>query len=210
MEELRSTEKLDKEIEDDARKKADRILAKAESEGKNLLESVVTRIEKLTQEQRTLFEKNSADCQSGADATLPLEKERFLVLYVQTEIVKHINDYISSLSKEKRLSLAMARWSRYHALIGAKKMNALVFGFDVGEAKVALEAAGVPLASCGQIAYEKSGVDAIEGFTVNEGIILESEDGMVKCRLALAQIVEELLAEHRAELVAALFGGRFN
>ena len=44
MEELRSTEVLDKEIETDARKKAERILAKADSDGKALVADVARRV----------------------------------------------------------------------------------------------------------------------------------------------------------------------
>ena len=47
MQELRSTDILDKEIQADARKKAERMLQKADAECANLLESVGQDIEKL-------------------------------------------------------------------------------------------------------------------------------------------------------------------
>ena len=51
MEELRSTEILDKEIEADARKKAAKIVAKAESEAKSIIEGVDDRVKKAVEEK---------------------------------------------------------------------------------------------------------------------------------------------------------------
>ena len=85
-----------------------------------------------------------------------------------------------------------------------------MFGFDAARAEAALKKAGVPLVSCTSVAYEKSGDEGIDGLTFKEGIILETEDTMIRCRLTLSQIVGELETEHRAELAKALFGGRFN
>ena len=55
MEELRSTEILDKEIEADARKKADRIVAKAESEAKSIIAGVDERVKKAVEEKYRFF-----------------------------------------------------------------------------------------------------------------------------------------------------------
>ena len=85
-----------------------------------------------------------------------------------------------------------------------------MFGFDASSAEAALKKEGVSLASCTPVAYEKSGDEEIDGLTFKEGIILETEDKMIRCRLTLSQIVGELKTEHRAELAKALFGGRFN
>ena len=55
MQELRSTDILDKEIQADARKKAERMLAKADSDCAKLLASVDTDIEKTGAEKRRIF-----------------------------------------------------------------------------------------------------------------------------------------------------------
>ena len=51
MEELRSTEILDKEIQEDARKKADKIVKNSQIEAQNILDSVDGRIEVARQEK---------------------------------------------------------------------------------------------------------------------------------------------------------------
>lgn len=210
MEELRSTEVLDKEIETDARKKAERILAKADSDGKALVADVARRVETLKEEKTAEYQKKTESYQADRDAVVPLEKERFLVSFIESAIVKAIDSYLDALGKEKRIALAVRRWNAYKAVVASQKVNALVFGFDAARAEAALKKAGVPLVSCTSVAYEKSGDEGIDGLTFKEGIILETEDTMIRCRLTLSQIVGELETEHRAELAKALFGGRFN
>ena len=210
MEELRSTEVLDKEIETDARKKAERILAKADSDGKALVADVARRVETLKEEKTAEYQKKTKSYQADRDAVVPLEKERFLVSFIESAIVKAIDSYLDALGEEKRIALAVRRWNAYKAVVASQKVNALVFGFDAARAEAALKKAGVPLVSCTSVAYEKSGDEGIDGLTFKEGIILETEDTMIRCRLTLSQIVGELETEHRAELAKALFGGRFN
>ena len=210
MEELRSTEVLDKEIETDARKKAERILAKADSDGKALVADVAHRIEKFTEEKTAEYQKKTESYQADRDAVVPLEKERFLVSFMESAIIKAIDSYLDAMGEEKRIALAVRRWNAYKAVVASQKVNALVFGFDAARAEAALKKAGVPLVSCTSVAYEKSGDEGIDGLTFKEGIILETEDTMIRCRLTLSQIVGELETEHRAELAKALFGGRFN
>ena len=210
MEELRSTEVLDKEIETDARKKAERILAKADSDGKALVADVARRVETLKEEKTAEYQKKTESYQADRDAVVPLEKERFLVSFIESAIIKAIDSYLDALGEEKRIALAVRRWNAYKAVVASQKVNALVFGFDAARAEAALKKAGVPLVSCTSVAYEKSGDEGIDGLTFKEGIILETEDTMIRCRLTLSQIVGELETEHRAELAKALFGGRFN
>ncbi|MFC2281782.1 MAG: hypothetical protein ACFNLN_09445 [Treponema socranskii subsp. buccale] len=210
MEELRSTEVLDKEIETDARKKAERILAKADSDGKALVADVAHRIEKFTEEKTAEYQKKTESYQADRDAVVPLEKERFLVSFIESAIVKAIDSYLDALGEEKRIALAVRRWNAYKAVVASQKVNALVFGFDAARAEAALKKAGVPLVSCTSVAYEKSGDEGIDGLTFKEGIILETEDTMIRCRLTLSQIVGELETEHRAELAKSLLGGMFN
>ncbi|WP_315327229.1 hypothetical protein [Treponema socranskii] len=210
MEELRSTEVLDKEIETDARKKAERILAKADSDGKALVADVARRVETLKEEKTAEYQKKTESYQADRDAVVPLEKERFLVSFIESAIVKAIDSYLDALGEEKRIALAVRRWNAYKAVVASQKVNALVFGFDAARVEAALKKAGVPLVSCTSVAYEKSGDEGIDGLTFKEGIILETEDTMIRCRLTLSQIVGELETEHRAELAKALFGGRFN
>ncbi|MCK9169123.1 MAG: hypothetical protein M0P01_01765 [Treponema sp.] len=210
MEELRSTEVLDKEIETDARKKAERILSKADSDGKALLENVKNRVAAVKAEKNAAYAKKIEAFQKDQDASVPLEKQRFLVSYIEAAIIKGINEYLEALPVSKRLDLVMSRYVKYKSIIGSKKVSAGIFGFTTDDVKKAFEKQGASSVSCMQIEYKKSGDDPVEGLTVREGIILETDDKTIRCRLTISQIVGELESSHRAELASALFGGRLS
>lgn len=202
MEELRSTEVLDKEIESDARKKAERILSKADLDSKVLIDGVAARTDAAKKERTAVYQKKIDAYEKDLNASVPLEKERFLVSFVDSKISEGIGAYISSLSIPKKISLLMKQLDTYSAVISGKKMNALVYGFKIDDVKKALEEKlGKSLISC-------TSTDA--GHDPYEGIILESDDKNVRCRLTLAEIIEELQAGKRAELASALFGGRLS
>ena len=79
MEELRSTEILDKEIQEDARKKAGRILRDADAEAAKILAAVDSRVAAIRKEKENAYEQKIAAFKRDAEAALPLEEKRFLV-----------------------------------------------------------------------------------------------------------------------------------
>ena len=68
MEELRSTEILDKEIQSDARKKAERILERAEAEAKTLFTAVASRLATAEQELQKKTDEACAEFAKDKDA----------------------------------------------------------------------------------------------------------------------------------------------
>src|SRR5574344_317098 len=210
MEELRSTDVLDKEIQTDARKKAERILSKSETDGKAIIDGVASRIAAAKAERGAAYQKKIDAFEKDKNASLPLEKQRFLVSFIEAAVIKGINGYLESLSQRERLALVMSRYGKYRDILGSKRVNVHVFGFNPEDVKKTLAGEGLQIASCSQIEYEKSGDDPVEGLAVKEGAIIETEDGMIRCRLTIAQIVGELERDHRAELSDALFGGRLS
>ena len=97
MEELRSTEILDKEIEADARKKAEKILAAADAEGQELLAGVKGRVEQAADEKKHYYEEKLATFSANLDAALPLEKERFLAAFYAESVAASLNAYLAAL-----------------------------------------------------------------------------------------------------------------
>ena len=72
MQELRSTDILDKEIQADARKKAERMLAKTDSECEKLLASVESDIEKAAEEKQQFFARKLEAFEKDRMAVVPL------------------------------------------------------------------------------------------------------------------------------------------
>jgi V/A-type H+-transporting ATPase subunit E len=205
MQELRSTDILDKEIQADARKKAERMLAKADLDCEKLLASVDSDIEKAKQEKEEFFAHKLEAFEKDRMAVVPLEKERFKVSFIQNAVIQNINKYLEGLSEEKRLAL-VARDFNFKTDL---KLNAFVYGFSLSGAKKFLsEKLGSKLAS---VSETKFGAEALEdeiGLEKPQGIILESEDKNFRCRLTLSEVIEKLLDSHRSELSDTLFGGQ--
>ncbi len=80
MEELRSTEILDKEIRSDARKKAERILSKAEVDCQMILAEVDDRVENAKKEISDKDEKNSLHTKSRRMRLFLLKRNAFLLI----------------------------------------------------------------------------------------------------------------------------------
>ena len=204
MQELRSTDILDKEIQADARKKAGRMLEKVDAECAELLAGIDSDIEKAVNEKKTFFEHRLESFEKDRMAAVPLEKERFVVSFIQNSITENINKYLEGLSEEKRLELACRNFDFNTEL----KFNAYVYGFTTDEAKKYLsKKLGDKLLSCSETKFSARVLEDDLGLKKPQGIILEAEDGNFRCRLTLTEVIEGLLDSHRAELSNSLFGG---
>ena len=113
MEELRSTEILDKEIQEDARKKAERILANADADCKKIINNVSVRIADIQKEKEIFYKEKLAQVIKDSDASVPLEKERFLVSFEGKVVIEAINDYLQQLDLKKQLQLIEKLLNRY-------------------------------------------------------------------------------------------------
>lgn len=207
MEELRSTEILDKEIQVSARKKAERILAKADEDCKNLENSVSEKVNTAKNEVEALFAQRLDAIKKDSEASVPLEKQRLLVTFIQNEIIRHINEYLEALGEEKRIELVLKNGQEICSRIAENaKVRAFVYGFDCKKVEKSLKKLlGTKLLATeetvfGKVALEESFIE------LKEGIILVTEDGSIKIRFTLCEIVNAVLDKYREEMKDALFG----
>lgn len=207
MNELRSTEILDKEIQADARKKAERILVSAKAECESVLNSVPARIEQAKKERISKYDEKIAAFENDQKAAVPLEKERFLVSFIQESINKAIDGYVESLTEEEKLSLVLKQLTKYEKNLKSGKVRAFVYGFDTALVKKALEKR-FELVSCEKTEFNKLIVEKSCGNSCKKGIILETEDRSVRCRLTFSELFSQIQDTYRKELYDALFGGR--
>lgn len=208
MEELRSTEILDKEIQLEARKKADKILKKAENDCLLIKSEVSARVESAKKEKEQFYNQNISAFEKNLDVAIPLEKERFSVQFVENAIIKNINDYIAKLPEEKILLIVMNQAKKYESVLAGKNFCAFVYGLELKSAEKALKSQfGKNLISVEETVFGKKAEEEFTLLEKNAGIILESEDKNLKCRLTLSEIFSELIDKKRAELYDALFDG---
>lgn len=209
MEEFRSTEILDKEIQADARKKAEKILAKADVDCALLLEEVSGRIEKAKKELADKYALKIAAFEKDLSATLPLEKERFLVSFIQSSIEKAINAYLAKLSDEEKIDLVLKKSVKIEDVLKSKKLNALYYGFQESLVKKTV-GKKFNLISVKETEFNKMIIENDLGITDRKGIILESEDKAIRVRMTLSEVISQIQDKYRAELYSALFGERLN
>lgn len=210
MEELRSTEILDKEIEADAQKKAKKILDKAEREAQAIAAGVEERVKKAVEEKSASYKTKLSQLENNAGAYIPLEKERFLVSFYDEQVCKAMNAYFNSIGKEKRLSLLQNKLSQCKAALQDKKFTVRYFGGleEVDAKKVAEKIFSKEISRYESIQFEKSGEEAVKGNEIHEGMILKSDDNSVLVRLTMDELVRELKDKYSYELSSTLFGGR--
>lgn len=206
MNELRSTEILDKEIQADARKKAEKIVNSSKEQRDAILNSVSERIEQAKKERALKYEEKIAAFEKDEEASIPLEKQRFFVTYAQVSLEKAVNDYIESLSEEELLELVLKPLTKYEDKLKSKKVNAYIYGFETGSVKKMLEKQ-VTLASLQKTEFNKIVVENSCGIKNKRGIILETEDKSIRCRLTLSEVLGRVMNTYREELFDALFDG---
>ena len=88
-------------------------------------------------------------------------------------------------------------------IIGARKVSCLAVGkMDSASCeKIVKSVLGNVVAGCTASSGEEKNC-------LEYGLILKTEDGKLKCRLTLEEIINNLLARKREELALALFDGR--
>ena len=208
MQELRSTDILDKEIQADARKKAERMLQKTDRDCENLLASVEADIQKAADDKKTFFDNKLNSYETDRKAVVPLEKERFKVSFIQNAVIQNINKYLEALSEEKRLELVSRSFDFKTVTDAGFKVNAYVYGFSETVAKSFLsQKLGAALLSCKETKFGAQVLEDDLGLSKPEGIILESEDKNFRRRLTINEVIEKLLEQNRAERSSTLFGG---
>ena len=206
MQELRSTEILDNEIRSEARRKAEKVLKRAEEECAQILAGVDKRIQEARLEKKEFYDKKLAAFEKDITASVPLEKQRMSVSFVQTELVKALNKYLDAMDEEARLKLVLKSCNA--SVFEGREFDAYVYGFDMDKAKKQLQSVlGVKPVSCTKTEFGRTIIEEDIGLDKNEGIILETPDKSMRGRLTLSQVFTGIMDKYRSELTNALFDG---
>ncbi len=205
MEELRSTDILDREIREDARRKAERALSASEAECAKIASDFASRLEADKAAKRTEYAEALAAYERDVAAAIPLEKERRLVSFIDSEVRSALNARLADLGPSGRLSLYGRLLSRYSPRFQGARVRVFASGFAPAEAQaVAARAFGPDRV----ISSEPLDPERAARAGCSDGLIVEAEDGSVSCRASIEEIRDTILDSRRQELAEALFGGR--
>ncbi len=205
MEEMISTEALEREILEDARKKAERALHEAEAEARKILVSAEARARRVIAELETEYAARAEHVRREAEARLPLEKSRLKTAHIDARLRACVAEFISELPADRALSLAKSLVEE-----GLSALSA------VGEAGPSA------FAELGTVRYRELPRSSVEGVLCAlfpraelpmpeeddtlpaRGFVLESANGYVRLRATLDLVAERLVDARRGELARAL------
>jgi V/A-type H+/Na+-transporting ATPase subunit E len=199
MEEIRSSDALDREILEDARKKADKILKQSELESTEL-KSVW---EKKARTEIGLLEERMAErvrlYAEEVGARSPLERKRKKIEHIESCLGDSVLKAFATIDPPRRSRILQGRLRRASSFFQGKPVSALSFGISRQEAEALINEAipGIHLVSLDE-------KNADQG---HEGILLIGDDGAIKYRATMAEVRDEILDSNREELVRALFPG---
>lgn len=209
MEELHSSAALDEEIRLDARRKAENILNKTDAECKRLVESVMLRVEDAVEKADKASKERLAVYEKNINASLPLEKQRYLITFMRNAVLEEINSFLKQLSEEKKFTVISNMLEKTKYALNGKTVNARVINLDLERAKQLLQKESSFSVATVEKAEERFNIDEkLEGLEKSEGIVLIADDNSVILRLTFDEKIKEILDEKNYELSTALFGGR--
>jgi len=200
MEELQSTEILDREILEDARKKVVRILKSAEdtinAQNAEWEKKTVSSIDELDKKYKEQREISAAKIMSR----LPIDKHRVKIEKIESLLFSAVETWYKNLSRQKTLDLLAEELAKRLALCEdfykAAKIDARINGINRKEAETV---------------FQKIKIKCV----INEDTIasrypsITLDTGETRIIAGIENIVNFLLQEKRAELVEALIDPAF-
>lgn len=206
MKELHSAAALDEEIRQDARKKAEACLVNADDESTQILNGVNERAEGALKNAREAMNKRLALYEKNINASLPLEKQRYVISYVRDAVFKQINSCLDSLTEEKKLGILRVMTEKALDELKDKEIKLKVNDIDEKSAQKMIEGLGLKVIQTSTVTVNEN--EQLSLLKCHAGIILETADGSLKCRFTIDEKIKEIIEEHNYELSSVLFNGR--
>ncbi|MEN6399845.1 MAG: hypothetical protein ABFC74_05635 [Rectinema sp.] len=224
MEEIRGTEALEQEILEDARRRAERILRKAENDVKEWNAQREQRLQEEIEALTREYEAKKRAAEQDMESHLPLEKTRLEIGYRDEALRAKLSEALMALIREKPWLLGswcLACLRRQQLLIQESSAQVVVSGLDAKSLQaiktlferapnVSIVQKDVPLprgdAAVSDAATAASAQAAPEALFGMYGVVVEPKDHSYRISATGQELFEWLLDEKRGELATALFG----
>lgn len=196
MEEIRGTEALEREILEDARKRADRIIRKAEENARLLGAQTEHRIKEAKAALLSEYQIKKRTAELEMLSRLPLEKARLDILYRDEILRKALKEALASMNPRLFGLWCVKRLACQAELVRKSPAKVLVHGLD-----------SETMRDIGALFGQGSDISIEEASTMKvRGLIVEPMDASYRISITENDLLEWLLDEKRGELAAALFG----
>jgi len=196
MEEIRGTEALEREILEDARKRADRIIRKAEENARLLGAQTEQRIKEAKAALLSEYQIKKRTAELEMLSRLPLEKARLDILYRDEILRKALKEALASMNPRLFGLWCVKRLVCQVELVRKSPAKVLVHGLD-----------SETMRDIGALFGQGSDISIEEASTMKvRGLIVEPMDASYRISITENDLLEWLLDEKRGELAAALFG----
>ncbi len=194
MEEVRNSENLKKEILEDARKKAERIVKNAEKQANGIRDEWDRKTAEDLAEIDKEYTTRASYLEKETMAALPLEKRRIRQNFFTEKFEECLADFAERIDETEAESV-FKRKLRAGAVL-------------LGEGKLSVDFSGISLEAAKRIVRE--GIDENRVLAWKEtsgpkGVVLRAENGGFTYRMTLDEITEELREYYRKEIFEALF-----
>jgi V/A-type H+/Na+-transporting ATPase subunit E len=203
MEELQSTDNLDKEILEDARKKAHKILKAADDTIKSKTTEWEKKLTVTLGELEEKYAKNSKSITEEIMAVLPIDKQRARARKIEELLNSAVENWYVRLNRKRILDFLQMELSKRLTSCGgfsvSDDVNAYIHKVEKSEAEAIIKAV-LPGKACN--------IEKTQSTAAYPQIILENKD--VRIYASIGKAVEFILGEKREELIAALLGDALN
>jgi len=203
MEELQSTDILEKEILEDARKKAHKILKAADDTIKSKSAEWENKLTVTLNELEEKYAKNSKSITEEIMAVLPIDKQRAKAKKIEELLNSAVESWYSRLNRQRVLGFLQGELSKRLASCGGFSasggINAYIHKVEKAEAEAILKAV-LPGKTCT--------IEKTQSTAAYPSIILENNE--VRIYASIGKAVDFILGEKREELIAALLGDALN
>jgi len=208
MEELQSTETLDREIVEEARKKASRILKQAEETINAQNEKWEKDLNDSILEQNKKYAEQKEQTKKNIMARLPVDKLRLKIDKTEDRLNSAVESWYKTLSREKIRELLLDELTKQMEFCGDylkenENVSALINGLDQNEIESILDS--LKNISGVNINYQPS--ETHGGLSDAPFVIIETSD--IRVTSSIKNKIDFLLQEKREELLRALVGDDF-
>jgi len=196
MEELKSTEILEREILEDARKKALRILKLSEE---TISAQNTKWDQKLTENIKKLEKKYVEEIKTEGEkimSRLPVDKQRVKIEKIENMLQTAVENWYKNLNRDQIIELLCDELAKINEQLTINNMTARISGLERGEAEAILAKFDL-----------MCGIEELPTLNHYPSIVIDTDD--VRITASIENMIDSLLDEKRAELVIALVGRDF-